>query len=79
MSWLRYFVVNFVNFGEELAVSLACISRSFVKYVIIKRYIIIFKNNIINITNIANIANITNVTNVANVANIVNVANIALG
>ena len=37
--------------------------------IIVKRYIIVFKNNITNITNIANIANITNIANVANVAN----------
>jgi len=37
--------------------------------IIVKRCIIIFKNNIINIANIANIANVANITNVANVAN----------
>ena len=33
-----------------------------------KRYIIIFKNNITNIANIINIANVANVVNVASVA-----------
>ena len=47
--------------------------------IIVKRYIIVFKNNIINIANIANITNIVNVINVANVANIANVTNVALG
>jgi len=34
--------------------------------IIVKKKIIIFKNNVINIANIANITNIANVANVAN-------------
>ena len=33
--------------------------------IIVKRYIIIFKNIIINITNITNVANIFNIANMA--------------
>ena len=35
--------------------------------IIVKRYIIVFKNNI-NITNIANITDIANIANIANMA-----------
>ena len=36
--------------------------------IIVKRYIIVFKNIIINIANIANVANVVNVVNIANIA-----------
>ena len=47
--------------------------------IIIKRYIIVFKNIIINITNITNIANIANITNITNITDVANVANMAPG
>ena len=47
--------------------------------IIVKRYIIIFKNNIINITNITNITNIANIANITDITDIANVANMAPG
>ena len=35
--------------------------------IIVKRYIIVFKNIIINITNITNVANVANIANIANI------------